>query len=280
MNDNEIYPEHEREDGVTEDAARAAMYADASAGASRAVLSRPWRRMPWLWRGLAALVLVAAVLGYLINRSLPGSALYTTKVGMFEPAWGAFVRGGPSQAERYLSLLERRVEEAKRLRADGALAGGALAALAAQVEQQASGFTALLEEKESGIAAQDKVLFSSRAVAVARAEERIVEVAASSSPEAQDLENLRRRISALHEEEIRSFVRATPKEAEQSFISEQLAVIEAAVQDGSLTPQHAQTVENDVAEAARAIGRGDRAGAIEALMRAEQDIAIGKYLSD
>lgn len=241
-----------------------------------------WRRIVTkrrVFSAIAALALLAIIGGAFVLRSLPGEAPYRKKVWVLEPALRSLRLTQEGRARYELSLLGRRLGEIKRLHADSRLSGDAFFVLRDVIGMHIKNFKAAAKEG-AGISPEDLVAYSSEAVAVLRAAEKIVEASPDLPPDIQAMEDYRRSAAEIHREQVRHFAEVMSSEDMQKFIQRHLGSLDATIAGGSLSAETAALIEEDIRRAARAVERESFESAVRAIMQAEQRILTAEYLTD
>ncbi|MBI4087026.1 carboxypeptidase regulatory-like domain-containing protein [Candidatus Kaiserbacteria bacterium] len=119
-------------------------------------------------------IAISGGLSFMANTALPGDILYPVKTGVNEKVWSAFAVSDESQAQVDIALANRRLDEARRLSAEGRLSAQTSAGLNADINQYVAEVTEITAKLSSAADAAASAEISASLDTVLEAQEQIL----------------------------------------------------------------------------------------------------------
>ena len=228
---------------------------------------------------VAVVLIGGAIVFTLVARSLPGDALYDLKVRWLEARQAPSEGDIAGQAHFALSRMGERLDELKSLAASGELTAENVDVATAQVGDYVNIFVAIVyDEVEHTIPPKDAVMMLSDLSVLIRAQQHVIATNVENEEVTSRIENLWREVTGMRLTQIGTYVYEAPAEEVVAFITEQITELSAAVNDGSLDEAEKSMVNYQLAQAAAALGRGNFADAIDAVLGAQEVLALNRHI--
>jgi len=228
----------------------------------------------WILIGAGVLVFVVIAIFSAFNAQ-PGGALYGLKGSLENLSSGQ--TNGPQAAQRQVSLMEKRLEEAKKLATKQNVSEKAVTDL---LERMTSHFVSISEVVNQENSAPDEQLILSqinRFASIAGAIERIIENTPSLEAYTEQAEDIRRDSVNLHTDKIDRFVEKAPLDQIYSHIQAQLAEVSAQLSDPSVSADAIDDAQKYLDRIENQMKKSDFPKVIASIAEASRFIQIERY---
>jgi hypothetical protein len=226
----------------------------------------------------AGLILLAFIaFAFLANNSLPGSAFYGVKVNFIETFVAGTKGSDEAKAAYQVTLMEKRLEEVKKLSEKSPLKASARESLSALMKRHTQALAAavtLTGEEVPSVALLNSVRqFADASAAIEQLSEEVDHL----QEFAETAEDVRRDASNLYKDLIDRYAERETQENIFNFIKTQLSDISRALDDPSLSQGTVDDAEVYINRVSPAMAEGDYPRAIGAIAEAMRFIQIEKY---
>lgn len=229
----------------------------------------------WLLIGIGILVALVIAIVSTLNAQ-PGGALYGLK-GSLENLSGEQTNG-PRAAERQVSLMEKRLEETKKLAAKNDVSEKAMTDLIERMNIHLASMSEVVNQENEGADEQHVLAQLNRFASVAGAIEMIIENTPNLETYGETVEDIRRESVQLYKEKVDRFIEKAPLEQIYTYIKEQLADVSAQLDDPTISAGAIDDAENYLDRVATEMKKSDFPKVIVSIAEAFRFIQIDRYV--
>jgi hypothetical protein len=235
--------------------------------AKKSVMSKyAWQLMS----GVTASLCLFVGVGYAAHVSLPGDTLYALKVEVMEPLAGSLETSEAEKLAYHISLLERRLEEAKLLQEENP---NNVAISDEYIDEHVANILAVVSEDSDTSLPEDVVL---ETLVKAKGITRAHEIITDDSPADTTANDSLAQLDTIYDSTANEFAEEHPTEA-LSYLDEVLDTIDESGLIGSST---AKTTEDNLEEVATALADGSIDEALSSVSDIQEELLVTEYLSE
>jgi hypothetical protein len=226
---------------------------------------------------IAIILLAFIAFAFMANNSLPGGAFYGVKVNFIEKFAEGTKAGNEAKAAYQVHLMEKRLEEVKRLSVDNTLSAKAREDLTAVIKRHTEALSSAATLESDEVPTTNLLNTVRQFVDVSAAIEQQSEKTDHLQEFAEAAEDVRRDASNLYKNLIDRYSERETQENIFNFIRDQLSKISSELNDSSLSEDTVDDAEVYINRVSPAMAEGNYPRAIGAIAEAMRFIQIEKY---